>query len=485
MSQDLSKLDATTLAELVRDKQASPIELVAAAIEGIERVNGRLNAVITPLYEKARERARSNRVQGPFAGVPMLLKDLDLYSAGDPFHAGMKFLKQQRFAASHSSFMVDKFEQAGFIILGKTNTPELGLTITTEPEAYGPSRNPWNPEHSTGGSSGGSGAAVAAGMVAIAHASDGGGSIRIPASECGLVGLKPSRGRCSLGPDYGEYWHGLVANLVVSRTVRDTAGVLDAVSGTMPGDPYAAPTPARAYIEEVSADPGRLRIGIFTHADGGEVVCHPDCIAAVEQAAAVLRSLGHDVTDAYPAALAETQLQREGFFSLVSCWTAKALDGWSNATGRRITAEDVEPATWWIAELGRAVSAVNYLNVVEGLHSWGRRVAQWWSSGFDLLLTPTIACPPPRIGYLSEPKDDPAEMSRKVLQVMAFTPQFNITGQPAMSVPVGRSGRGLPIGVQLVAAYGREDLLIRVASQLEQACPWGNRLPEVHVSGSV
>ncbi len=482
MSQDLSRLDATTLAELVREGGVSPLELVNTSIDGIERLNAQLNAVITPLYDKARQRARSGKLEGPFAGVPMLIKDLDVVSAGDPFHAGMKFLKEQGFYASHSSYMVELFERAGLIILGKTNTPELGLTVTTEPEAYGPSCNPWNPEHSTGGSSGGSGAAVASGMVPLAHAGDGGGSIRIPASECGLVGLKPSRGRCSLGPDYGEYWHGLVASMVVTRSVRDTAGILDVVSGLMPGDPYAAPSPDRPYTEEVGAKVGNLKVGVFAPGPDDAIACNPECAAAARDAGTALSELGHQVHEAYPSALDEQDLYRPGFFQIVACWTAKALEAWGKTTGRPVTENDVESTTWWLAEAGRAVSAAEYLATVEALHAWNRRMAEWWSSDFDLLVTPTIACPPPRLGYLSEPKDDPLEMSRKVLEVMAFTPQFNITGQPAMSVPLGRSDRGLPIGVQLVAAYGREDVLIRVASQLEEARPWSDRIPEIHVS---
>ena len=254
MSDDLATLDATAAAELVRSGSVSPLELVDEAIARIESTNGQLNAVITPLFEKARDAAASELPDGPFRGVPFLLKDLDVLSQGDPFHGGMRFLKQAGYVPDHSSYLVEKFRRAGLVTLGKTNTPELGLHVTTEPEAYGPSRNPWNPAHSTGGSSGGSAAAVASGMVPAAHASDGGGSIRVPASECGLVGLKPSRGRISLGPDYGEYWQGLVTSHVVCRSVRDTAGLLDVAAGAMPGDPYVAPPPLRPFTQEVSAE---------------------------------------------------------------------------------------------------------------------------------------------------------------------------------------------------------------------------------------
>jgi amidase len=476
MIKELSGLDATAQAELVRSGEVAPIDLVEAAIGRIEAVNPRLNAVIHPLFEKARSAAKSTSLpKGPFRGVPYLLKDLDCTSAGDPFHAGMAFLKKVKWIARHDSYLVAKLRAAGFVIVGKTNTPELGLNITTEPASYGPSRNPWNTEHSTGGSSGGSAAAVASGMVPAAHASDGGGSIRIPASECGLVGLKPTRGRLSLGPDYGEYWHGLVNSHAVTRSVRDSAAILDATLGPMPGDPYTAPPPARPYAEEVGAAPGRLRVGVLARfAD-----LHPECADAARDAAGLLASLGHHVEETYPAALDEGDDTARNFTILVAAWVATTLAEWSEITGAEIGAGDVEPMTWGLAEMGRVCNAPMYLRAVEWMHGYSRRMAAWWDEGFDVLITPTLAGPPPRIGELAPPADNPLDLG-KTMKLIPFTAPFNITGQPAMSLPLGWTTTGLPIGVQFVGAYGREDLLFRLAAQVEEARPWGGKRPSVH-----
>ena len=477
MSTDVLFMDATAQADLVRRRQVTPLELVDAAIARIEALNPRLNAVITTRFEKAREEARAGDLgDGPFPGVPFLLKDLDAYSAGDPYHCGIRALKDARWIENEDSFLAAKFRRAGFVILGKTNTPELGLAVTTEPEAYGPSRNPWNPDHSTGGSSGGSAAAVASGMVAVAHASDGGGSIRIPASACGLVGLKPSRGRISLGPSYGEYWAGMVTSFVVTRSVRDAAAILDAVSGPMPGDPYVAPPPSRPFAAEPGADPGPLRVGIVGELPGNEL--HPDCAAALESARRALKSLGHRVEDDRPAALGDPEMTQH-FMNVVTSWVAAALEEWGARLGRPIAREGVEPATWALAELGRAVSAAQYIDTLRALSVYTRRMAGWWSGGFDLLVSPTMAAPPPRIGELAGPPDDPLSALAKVMPLVPFTPPFNITGQPAISLPLHWGASGLPIGVQLVAAYGREDLLIRVASSLERSVAWRDRRPGI------
>src|SRR5437762_9238838 len=296
MLDKLAFLDAVAQADLVRRGEITPSALVDAAIARIERVNPKLNAVIIPLFEKARAQAAAPDLpRGPFRGVPFLLKDLLAYSAGDPHHMGTRRLKQAGFVAPHDSNTAARLRAAGFQFLGKTNTPEIGTRATTEPDAYGPTRNPWDPSRSTGGSSGGSAASVAAGIVTIAHANDGGGSIRIPASECGLVGLKPSRGRVSLGPDFGDVWHGLAIEGVVSRSVRDTASVLDVIAGTMPGDPYAAPPQRRPFAQEVAANPGRLRIGIMKQSPAGGAPLHADCSAAVADVAQLLESRGHTV----------------------------------------------------------------------------------------------------------------------------------------------------------------------------------------------
>jgi amidase len=480
MSEDLSRLDATAQAELVRKGDATPVELVDAAIARIEKINPELNAVIIPLFEKARGAALSADLpQGPFRGVPFLLKDLHCPCAGDPMHEGMKLLKDLQWVATEDNYLVGKFRAAGLVCVGRANTPELGLTITTEPESYGPSRNPWNTDHSTGGSSGGSAAAVASGIVPVAHASDGGGSVRIPASECGLVGLKPSRGRVSQGPDRGDGWHGFSIDNTVTRSVRDTAAILDAIAGPMPGDPYAAPTPLRPFREEVGADPGRLRIGFLAAMPAGVGTLHADCAAAAQDVARLLESLGHQLEETYPNALEDVEPIRQSFLTVVSSWTAAEIDGWSERTGKPIGAGDVEPGTWGLVELGRTVSAPRYIAARNWINGFTRRMASWWTDGFDILLTPTIGEPPPAIGELAPDPENPLAMADRLLSIMPFTPPLNMTGQPAISLPLVWNGAGLPIGVQLVGPYGGEDLLIRIASQLEEAHPWKERRPPV------
>ncbi len=475
---ELTWIDAVGQAELVQRRELSPLELVDAAIARIERLNPRLNAVITPTFDKARALAKSPQLpEGPFRGVPYLLKDLGAHSAGDPFHAGMRFLRDARWVEAQDTYLVAKLRAAGFVLLGKTNTPELGLQPTTEPEAYGPTRNPWDPARSPGGSSGGAAAAVAAGMVPAAHATDGGGSIRIPASQCGLVGLKTSRGRISLGPDVGERWGGCAVENSVTRSVRDTATILDVLAGPMPGDPYTAPPPVRPFSAEVGADPGRLRIGMMLRAPGGMPV-HRDCVAAAEDVARQLDSLGHVVERTHPQALENPELTR-AFATLITCATARALEAWSEKTGRAIGAGDVEGGTWAVAEMGRQLSGRDYLHALECAHQQTRAVAQWWADGFDLLLTPTEAEPPPLLGSFASSPDNPLAGFYRAAPFSTFTSPFNVTGQPAISLPLYWNDAGLPIGVQLVAAYGREDLLIRVAAQLEQARPWAQRRPAV------
>lgn len=474
----MNQPDATELAALVRNGEASPSELVEDAIARIEQVNPQINAVIHPRFDRAREEAAGELANGPFRGVPFLAKDLGCAIAGEPHHMGCAGLKAANVRAPHDSYLYKRFRKLGLVALGRTNTPEFGQTITTEPVAYGPSRNPWNTEHSTGGSSGGSAAAVAAGLVPIAHANDGGGSIRIPASECGLVGLKPTRGRVSQGPDIGEAWAGATIDGVVTRTVRDTATALDGISGREPGDPYSATPPARPYADEVGADPGALRIGLMPGAD--HLVTHEDCVAAVQAAGTLLESLGHHVEIAMPAALAEAELS-DSFVNVLFASTAADFAMWAQILGRPLTEDDVEPATWFFNQMGQSVSAQAYLHSVGAIHAWSRRLASWWhgdengQGGFDVLVTPTLASTPPKIGYLM----DPVHGNERLNELIAYTPPFNMSGQPAISLPLHQSADGLPVGVQFVGAYGAEDLLIRLASQLEAAAPWHDRVPQV------
>jgi amidase len=472
-------LDACAQAQLVRTGEVSPAELVEEAIERIERVNPTLNAVIRPRFDEARAEAAGELPDGPFRGVPMVIKDLLCSTAGEPIHEGMQLLKDVGYVAEADQELARRFRAAGFVVVGKTNTPELGIVPTTEPLAYGSTRNPWDTSRSTGGSSGGSAAAVAAGMVSVGHANDGGGSIRIPASECGLVGLKPSRARVSLGPAYGDAIGGLVCELAVTRSVRDTAAVLDAVAGPAPGDPYAAPSPARPYAEEVGADPGHLRIGLQTSPPGGGIEVHPDCIAAAEAAGRLLEQCGHTVEPTVVRALEDPALT-EKFVLIWSAGVAYDIDHhWPSRIGRAIGAEDVEPLTWALAEFGRGATAGDFLAARDWIQACARRVAAWYDEGWDLLLTPTLAEPPPRLGEFDSPADNPMNGLLRAAALVPFTPPFNATGQPGISLPLHWNDDGLPIGVQLVAPYGREDVLLRVAAQLEEAAPWADRRPPV------
>jgi amidase len=469
-------LDATAQADLVRSGEVSPRELVEASIGRIEELNGELNAVIHPLFEEA---LATEPADGPFRGVPFVVKDLICSVEGAPHHEGMRLLKELGFRADADSWLAGRFRKAGFVFVGKTNTPELGILPTTEPVAYGPSRSPWDTSRSTGGSSGGSGAAVASGMVPIGHANDGGGSIRIPASCNGLVGLKATRGRVSMAP-LGDFASGLGTELVVSRSVRDTAAVLEwTCAETPPGEPYFAPPRERPYTEEVGADPGRLRVGLMTTAPGGQGETHPDCVAAAEEAGRALESLGHSVEPSYPRALDDPGYI-DNFMLRWSAAVAAAVGFWSLRTGRTIGPDDVEPLTWALAEKGRADSGADYLLSVGYAQFMTRVVAEWWRD-FDILLTPTMALPPAEIGTIGngEGEADPMLPIRRAIPYAVFTAGFNATGQPAISLPLHWNDAGLPIGVQLVGDLGREDLLIRVASQLEEARPWAERRPPV------
>jgi amidase len=477
MADEFAALDAIAQAELVRRGDARPIELVDAAIARIERLNPTLNAVIIPRFDKARKEARARDLpDGPFRGVPFVLKDLLGYTAGDPNHMGTRVLRDAAFTAPHDTYLAQKLRAAGFVFVGRTNTPELGTLPTTEPDAYGPTRNPWDTTRSTGGSSGGSAAAVASGMVPAGHANDGGGSIRIPASCCGLVGLRPSRGRSSMGPDFGDLLGGLVAEGAVTRSVRDTAAILDVIAGEMPGDPYTAPPPARPFRDEVGASPGRLRIGLLSRPPGGFIESHPDCVTAVESAGKLLESLGHHVEPSFPEAL-DDPLVGQHFNVMYATGTAHMLDVLAELTGRPVGRDDVDALNWMLAEMGRSCSASQYLQTISWLQLYTRRVAQWWAGGHDLLLTPTLTEPPLPLGTLKPLPDDPIVAGLRASQFALFTLPFNITGQPAISLPLHWNAGGLPIGVQLVAPYGREDVLLRVAAQLETARPWADRRP--------
>ena len=467
-------LDATAQADLVRRGEASPRELVEAAIARIEAVNPKLDAVIRTRFDAARQEAEGDLPDGPFRGVPTLFKDLGCTVEGEVTAFGLGPLRDLSIPVT--SYLAEQFRSAGFIALGRTNVPELGTTVTTEPRSFPAARNPWDPGHSTGGSSGGSAAAVASGMVAVAHANDGGGSIRIPASECGLVGLKPTRGRVSQGPVTGEAWAGSTIDGSVTRTVRDAAGVLDVISAPMPGDPYWAPPLPRPLAQEVGADPGRLRIGFLDHTGLPGYLDDPQCRAAVAGAASLLESLGHHVEQSAPAAMLEPEIA-EHFNTIIAADTEATMQAFEMLLGRPIGEDEIEPRNAAYRRAGRQLSAPAYLQSRAWLGMWARRMAGWWI-GHDLLLTPTLGAPPPELGWFTEA--GPEEEGARIASFIPYTPQFNMTGQPAVSLPLHWTPGGLPVGVQLVAAYGREDLLVRIASQLEQAAPWSHRHPAVH-----
>jgi amidase len=478
MADDFAFLDATAQAELVADGDVTPLELVDAAIARLETLDPQLGVLVTPLYDKARNAAKGALPDGPFRGVPMLLKDLLAHSAGDPMYEGSAFLRNAGWVESEDSYLVEAFKAAGLVVIGRSKTPEFGLVSTSEPLAFGPARNPWEISRGTGGSSGGSAAAVAAGIVPVAHANDGGGSIRIPASICGVVGLKPSRGRTSLGPHFGDMFGGLVAEHVVTRSVRDTARVLDAVAGPRPGDPFAAPMPQRAYGDEVGVDPGRLRIGVMTSSPGANPAPQDDTVAAADAAGRLLESLGHVVEPAYPKVLDDPRIT-EHFVTTWAAGQAWTVDYWTRKVGREPGPDELEPTSWALTEIGRSITGAGLLSSREWMQAATREAAAWWESGFDLLLTPTCGEVAPTLGQFVPEPDNPLAGLFRSTPFAQWTAPFNVSGQPAISLPLHWTAEGLPVGVQLVAAYGREDVLIRVATQLETAQPWADRRPPV------
>lgn len=463
--------DGLGLADLVRRREVSPKELLDAAIARVEARNPALNAVVTRMYDAARGAVSAGLPSGPFTGVPYLLKDIGALYAGAVTSAGSRVFADA--VADHDSEITARLKRAGLVIFGKTNTPEMGIATSTEPRLFGPTRNPWNLGYSAGGSSGGAAAAVAGGMLPMAHASDGGGSIRIPASCCGLFGLKPTRARNPMGPDVGEGWSGASIAHAITRSVRDSAALLDATSGPDVGDPYWAPPPAGPFLAEVGRDPGRLRIALTTTAWNGKPV-DPQCADAAQAAARLCEELGHHVEEARPTFDAEALSHASRV--IVGANVRNVLDLRGAARGRAVTEDEVERVTWLRVQDAAVFTAADYARSVLVMHRTGRAVARFFT-GFDMLLTPTMACTPYPLGVLDMSTTDIEAFHDALLRSIAFTSLFNSTGQPAMSVPLAWSREGLPIGVQFVAPFGDDARLFRLGAQLESAQPWANRRP--------
>jgi amidase len=466
---DLAFTSATALAAMVKKREVSPVELVELYLTRIEQLDEQLNSFVTVAGDQALEAARKAErevVSGgelpPFHGVPISIKDLQ-ETAGIRTTLSTKALAE--YVPEEDENGIRKIREAGFIFLGKTNASEFGSVPVTESELNGICRNPWNTDRTPGGSSGGAGASLAAGLTPISQGADGGGSIRIPASCCGLFGLKPSRGRVSAGPRMGEHWHGFSGLGPIARTVEDAAALLDVMSGYMTGDPYTAPPPARPFVEEVGADPGKLRIG-FTATSPNEVPADPIVVRAMQEAAELLESLGHHVEEAAPDWV-DPELA-PSFVQLIATGTA-VLDF--------LGPDMMEPLNAHLLGMAREMSGVDHIQALTKAHAFARRVMAFWDD-YDVLLTPTLALPPLPIGWIFEEKDPFMQLLRSGMFI-PFTPTANVTGQPAVSVPLHWSEDGLPIGVQLIGGAAGEPTLIRLSSQLEEARPWASRRPPV------
>lgn len=474
--QEYAQYDGLALAELAHRRVVTPRELAALALEAIAQLNPQLNAIIGMIIEDADQLDEAALPDGPFRGVPFLIKDLVIHAAGVPTDMGSRFTQGVVFP--HDSELMARYKRAGFVTLGRTNAPEFGSNVTTEPVLHGPTRNPWNTTRSPGGSSGGSAAAVAARIVPCAHANDGGGSIRIPASACGLVGLKPSRGRVSLGPDFGEALLGLGGELAVTRTVRDCAAILDAVHGSSPGDPYNIVQPERSYSKEIGGASGKYKIAYTTMGFHG-VKADPACVQAVEATARLLESLGHEVVEAAPQIDYESVI--ESSVPAWAGWTAGAVENTRLFFGRTPSPEQMEATSWALYEHGLKVSGLDVLRALAMFNQINRAMGAFMQE-YDLLLTPTMPKPPAELGFYNA--DDPAYdgrgwIARLLNEAAHFTALINITGQPAISLPLYQSEDGLPIGSHFVGRFGDEATLLRLASQLEDAQPWINRKPPI------
>jgi Asp-tRNA(Asn)/Glu-tRNA(Gln) amidotransferase A subunit family amidase len=465
--------DAVGLAELVRNGDVTPSELLDEAVARTAERNPTLNAIVIDMEKQARSAIDAGLPDGPLAGVPFLLKDLHLHYAGERTTNGSRLFEDQ--VSDHDSELVRRYKQAGLVTFGKSASPEFGVTATTESALFGDTRNPWNLEHSSGGSSGGASSAVAAGILPAANASDGGGSIRIPAACCGLFGLKPTRGRTPFGPDAGEGWSGMSAIHAVTRSVRDSAAILDATAGPEVGSPYVAPPPARPYLEEVGADPGRLKIALQREPWNGSPI-HADCTTAVDEAAKLFESLGHDVEDA-PFAV-DFKILGPATSVIMSSNLRAAVDDRLALLGRTLQDDDLEPTTRAIYESAGGTSSIDYARAVRTIHAAGRTVGGHLQN-YDVILSPSMAAPPHPLGAISLSNPDHRSYARDIIATVGFTQLFNASGHPAAALPFSWNDDNLPIAIQIAGRFGDEATLFRLSAQLEQERPWAGRRPAI------
>jgi amidase len=468
--EEYRKHDAVSLAELIAKREVSAKEVLEAAIARAEQVNPAINAIVHKQYDQARRAISGGLPEGPLKGVPYLIKDLGFFETGEPATFGSRLFKD--FVADHDTAYVTRCKKAGLVFLGRSSSPEFGLNPNTEPRLYGSCRNPWNLEYSAGGSSGGAAAAVSAGILPVAHATDGGGSIRIPAAQCGLFGLKPSRGRVSMAPDAGEGWGGLSAGHVVSRSVRDSALMLDCTAGLVPGDPYTAPMPERPFLEAVARPPRQLRIALMLKDHRGAKL-HPECLEAVQHAAKLCAGLGHIVEEADPDL--DMVALRPMNARISAANTARSCHMRWKVLEREPNADDVETATWAVYQRGLKVSGIEYIEAIAAAHAAGRKMAAFLTT-YDVILSTTLAGPPPKLGYFDQ-NGDVRTFTERVTEYLSVTPLHNATGTPAMSVPLHWTADGLPVGVHFAGRYGEEATLLALAAELETAQPWSDRVP--------
>jgi amidase len=468
---DYEQYDALGLANLVKQGKVTPAELLESAIERVEARNGAVNAVTMKLYDYGRKAIADGLPAGPFTGVPYLLKDLGAYLAGVKMTRGSKFFADtppSTFDTEH----VKRLKKAGLVIFGRTNTCELGLSLTCEPQLHGATKSPWDVTRISGGSSGGAAASVGARMLPMAHASDGFGSIRAPAACCGVVGLKPTRGRNTFAPATGEGLGGCSTEHAVTLTVRDTAALLDATAGVGPGDPYTAPPPPRPFLSEAQAERKQLRIAYTTVAPNGAPV-GTEYLKALAETVVFCKDLGHNVGEADP------EIDRADvvptFLTLAAVNTMVNL-GTHPTAGRTARKGEVENVTWGTAQRSEKITSADYVRATQTMHRLGRQMAAFHAN-YDVLLTPGLGTLPPKLGWIDMMLEDVDEYWRRVFTFSPFTVWFNLTGQPGLMLPLGRSTTGFPIAVQLVGRYGEEGTILSLGAQLEKARPWFDRKP--------